>query len=272
MIARLLPFALLLAPTLFAQNATESVRLPNPSVILADAAGKVPPRPEQNDYRMLHNQVQTFYLQNVPEPNDANEILTGLRLILDPSIKLYLLPSQRAITISALPEELKLVGELIQQWERPRHAYRLTYTITEFDGATRIGMQHSAVEVVEGARATLKNGSKIPVATGSYNPGSATGAPNTGVQTQFTYLDVGLNLDMTLEETAAGARLKCKIEQSSVAPDQKSIAGVDEPVIRQTVLESQSLITPGKPNRIGSIDVFGSTRRLDIEVTMEQIR
>ena len=56
--------------------------------------------------------------------------------------------------------------------------YRLTYTLTEMDGTKTIGVQHYEVILVEGGRTTLKNGSKIPVATGSYTvaggaPGSA---------------------------------------------------------------------------------------------------
>ena len=43
----------------------------------------------------------------------------------------------------------------------------------------------------------LKIGQKIPVATGSYNAGVSTGVASIGVQTQFTYIDVGVNIDMT---------------------------------------------------------------------------
>mgnify|MGYP000476360394 CR=1 FL=1 len=49
-----------------------------------------------------------------------------------------------------------------------RHATK-TYTITELDGGKRVGVQHFALALVPGGRTTLKNGSKVPVATGSFS-------------------------------------------------------------------------------------------------------
>jgi hypothetical protein len=89
-----------------------------------------------------------------------------------------------------------------------------------------------------------------------------------GTQTQFTYLDVGLNIDVTLDEDAGGARLKSKVEQSSIG-ESHEIAGVLEPVVRQTVMEGTSLLTMGKPVSLGSLDITGSTRHLEIEVVLE---
>jgi len=123
--------------------------------------------------------------------------------------------------------------------------------------------------VVTGQRATLKQGSKIPVLTGSYNNGSATAAA--GVQTQFTYLDVGMNFAATLDEIDHGARLNSKVEQSSVG-EEKAIADAQEPVIRQTVIESTSFLSLGKPLMLGSVDIPGTTRHMDIEVVMEQVQ
>ena len=142
--------------------------------------------------------------------------------------------------------------------------YRVTYTLTEMDGSKTVGVQHYAVIVVEGGRTTLKNGSKVPVATGSYNvQGSA--------QTQFTYLDIGLNFDATLDESVNGVRLRSKAEQSSLGTD-KIIAGINEPVVRQAVLEGTSILTPGKPLILGSLDLPDSTRRMDIEVVMDVVK
>lgn len=142
--------------------------------------------------------------------------------------------------------------------------YRLIYTITESDGGKRIGVQHFAMVVITGKRAVLKDGSKVPVATGSYDQGK------NGSQTQFTYLDVGINFDTTLNDTPAGLQLLVKVEQSSVA-EQSMIAGVNEPVIRQAVLETTSLVVPGKPLVLGALDLPGSTRHLDVELAVEQL-
>jgi hypothetical protein len=146
-----------------------------------------------------------------------------------------------------------------------RKTYRLLYTITESDGGKHIGVQHFAMVVVSGKRATLKDGSKVPVVTGSYDQGKS------GAQTQFTYLDVGINFDTTLTETASGLQLSAKVEQSSVQ-ESAPIAGVNEPVIRQAVLETTTLAIPGKPLVLGALDLPGSTRHLDVEVTVEPLQ
>lgn len=145
-------------------------------------------------------------------------------------------------------------------------SYRLLWTVTEMDAGKPVGTQHFAMIVVTGGRTTMKMGSKIPIATGSYNSNSSA-----GVQTQFQYLDVGLNIDASLDEVANGLRLRSKLEQSSVA-DEKLTANVREPVIRQAVMEGTSMVSVNKPVRLGSLDVPGSTRHLDIEVELQDVK
>jgi type II secretory pathway component GspD/PulD (secretin) len=208
---------------------------------------------------------QTFYLTNVSAQNDANEIGVAVRNLLPPDTKIFLVPSQNALTVRATPDELTLVQKIISDLDRPRKTYRLTFTTTETDGSKRIGVQHISIVVAAGQRTTLKQGSKVPIATGSY---SATG--NTGAQTQFTYIDVGMNFDVTLDEVTNGARLRSKVEQLSIA-EQTSGVGLQDPIIRQSTLEGTSFLTLGKPLVLGSIDIPGSTRHLDVDVMMEQV-
>jgi len=214
--------------------------------------------------------IQTFYLTNVSQQNEANEILTALRNLLSPNIKMFLVADQNAIVVEADPDQLETAKKLIADIDRPRKTYRLTYTITELDAGKRIGTEHYSMIVVTGQRATLKQGSKVPVLTGSYSNGSAA-ASAPGVETQYTYLDIGMNFAATLDEIEHGARLNSKVEQSSVG-EEKAIASAQEPVIRQTVLESTSFLSLGKPLMLGSVDIPGTTRHMDIEVVMEQVQ
>ena len=207
------------------------------------------------------NPVQTFYLTNVYQASDAGELTSALRNMLDPHDKIYLVASQNAIFVQASPEQLVLARRLLNDLDRPKKTYRLTYKITEMDDGKRIGVQHYAMVVVTGQRAVVKQGSRVPIATGAISPSA---------QTQFTYVDVGMNFDATLDEFANGVRLRSKVEQLGIA-EEKSGVGVQEPIVRQTSLEGTSFLTPGKPLVLGSLDVPGSTRHLDVEVVMEQV-
>jgi type II secretory pathway component GspD/PulD (secretin) len=207
---------------------------------------------------------QTFYLANTTSQNEANEIVVAVRNVVEPSVRIYLVPSENALVMRATPDQLALAQKIINDIDRPKKVYRLTYTITEMDGGKRIGNQHFAMVLTAGQRTVVKQGSKVPIATGSYNEG------NSGAQTQFTYLDVGLSFEATLDEYGNGARVRSKVEQSSIA-EEKSGVGAQDPIVRQTVMEGTSFLTRGKPMVLGSLDVPGSTRHLDVEVVMEQV-
>lgn len=140
--------------------------------------------------------------------------------------------------------------------------YHLIWTVTEMDGPKRLSTQKFSMTLVNGTETVVKLGSKVPLVTGSYNDS------NSHTQTQFTYVDVGLNLKASLNEVAGQMHLSSKVEQSSVAED-KSTVDVREPIIRQAVLEGTSIPALHKPLTLGSLDIPGSTRHLDIEVVME---
>jgi type II secretory pathway component GspD/PulD (secretin) len=208
---------------------------------------------------------ETIYLKNATQQNDANEITVAIRNMVAPSVKIFLVPNQNAITIRGTEEDIALAKKIVSDLDRPKKTYRLTYTITDLDGSKRVGTQHFVMIVSEGQRTMLKQGSKVPIATGSYKPGGTS-----DTQTQFTYLDVGMSFDATLDETASGAKLRSKVEQSSIA-DGNSGVGPQDPIVRQTVMEGTAYLTLGKPQVLGSLDIPGSTRRLDVEVVLEQV-
>jgi type II secretory pathway component GspD/PulD (secretin) len=209
---------------------------------------------------------QTFYLANTTQQNDANEIVVAIRNILPPEVKIFLVPSQNAVVIRATSDQLAQAQKLINELDRAKNTYRLTYTITEIESGKRVGTQHYSMIVVGGQRTVMKQGNKVPIATGSYSEKG-----NSEAQTQFTYLDLGMNFDASLDPAANGARLKTKVEQLSVA-EQLSGVGVQDPIIRQSQLEGTAFLTLGKPVILGSMDVPGSTRHLDIEVVMEEVK
>jgi type II secretory pathway component GspD/PulD (secretin) len=209
--------------------------------------------------------VRTFYLTNVVGQVEGDEILIAIRNNLTPSAKVYFVPSQNAFVVRSSPDQLDLVEKIVKDLDRPKKTYRLTYTFTEMDGSKSIGTQHFSMVVVSGERTILKQGSRVPIVTGSYDSGKSQ------AHTQMTYVDIGLNFDVLLGESANNVKLNSKVEQSSVA-DQPSGVGAQDPVIRQTLLQGTSYLTTDKPLVLGSLDIPGSTRHMDVSVVMEPIK
>ncbi len=205
---------------------------------------------------------QTLYLTNISQQNDANDLQTDLRNML-PKAKLYYLPSQNAISIRATQDDILLAQKVLADLDRAKKVYRLTFTINETDAGKRTGTQQVALIVISGGKTVLKQGNRVPVVTGTVESET----PHTQVQ----YVDVGLNIEASLEGTTEGLRLRTKIEQSKVA-DEKSGVGTQDPVILQTSLEGVTTLAQGKPIVLGSLDLPGSTRHQEIEVVSELVR
>ena len=212
---------------------------------------------------------ETFYLTNATQQADANEVVAALRNMLAPESKVYLVNSQDAIVVRTTPELLVRAQKLLADLDLPKKAYRLTYTVTEMDGTKLIGTHHIAMLAVSGQNVRVKQGSKVPIATGSYNT-TSTDSKAAGVQTQITYIDVGLNFDSTLTAMGDSAMLKASVERSSVAPEPSGV-GAQDPILNQTSVSGVFLLPQGKPARIGSLDMPGTSHHLDIDATLEPL-
>ena len=224
--------------------------------------------PEQKPSRLIGctnpstENVRTFYLRNATQQNDANEIYTALRQMLPPEVRSFFVPNQMAIELCAQPEQIALAQKMLADLDRPKKNYRLTYTVNEMEGATRVSTHHFSMVVTPGQQAMLKQGSRVPVVTGSSQSATAVN--------QFTYVDVGMNFDATIDTTSEGIRLKTTVEQSSVAEGGKA-AAPENPVIRQAQFRGSSFLGPGKPLKVGTFDIPDTNRHLDIEVMMEPL-
>jgi type II secretory pathway component GspD/PulD (secretin) len=207
---------------------------------------------------------QTFYLANVTRQNDANDLQTAVRNMV-PRAKVYYVESLGALTVRGSAEDLQLVQRMIADLDRTRKVYRLIYTITSTEGGKAAESQHFALIVAAGNKSVFKQGSKVPIMIGTVGAGGK--APEEQVQ----YLDVGLNVEAQLEGFQDGVRLKTKVEESAVA-EEKSGIGAQDPVVRQTMLEATSALTQGKPVVLGTMEMPGSTRHLEIAVTAEAVR
>jgi hypothetical protein len=215
---------------------------------------------QANDSKSAPEIYQTLYLTNLTQANDANELTSDIRNML-PAARVIYVPSQGAISIRASAGDIALARKILSDLDKTKKIYRLTYTMTEKDSGKTIGVQHFSVIVASGSMSVLKQGSRVPVLTNTSSGGS----------NELTYLDLGLEIQASLDGYLDGVRLRSKVVQSSVAEDKSSV-GTGDPIIRQTSLEGTSTLEQGKPLVLGSLDVPGSTRQQEVEVVYELVR
>jgi general secretion pathway protein D len=122
------------------------------------------------------------------------------------------------------------------------------------DSTTRI-IQDPEIRVTDGQKATLKIGDRVPVATGSFQAGTGVGSTGVSplVNTQFQYIDVGVNVDVTPRiHPDDEISLKLKVEVSSVTGTE-TIGGISQPIISQRTVEHDIRLKDGEVNVLGGL-------------------
>jgi general secretion pathway protein D len=126
------------------------------------------------------------------------------------------------------------------------------------DNSTHI-IDNPEIRVVDGQTAKLRVGDRVPVATGSFQAGvgvgggAAGGLVNPLVNTQFQYLDVGVNVDVTPRiHPDHEISLKVNVVVSSVT-GHATIGGIDQPIISQRSIEHDVRLKDGEVNVLGGL-------------------
>jgi general secretion pathway protein D len=118
------------------------------------------------------------------------------------------------------------------------------------DSDTKV-LQNPSIRATDGQKADLKIGSRIPVATGSYQTGAATAVVSSLVNTQFTYLDVGVEVEITpIVHYDRDVTLKIKIVNSTESGS-TNIGGITEPIISQRTVDQVVRLKEGEVNILG---------------------
>ena len=120
------------------------------------------------------------------------------------------------------------------------------------DSDTKL-IQNPQIRALDGQKASLKIGDRVPVATGSFQPGIGGVGINPLVNTQFQYLDVGVNIDITPHvHSGREITLKITMDISSVT-GQSSIGGISQPIIGQRKIEQEIRLKDGEANILGGM-------------------
>jgi general secretion pathway protein D len=135
------------------------------------------------------------------------------------------------------------------------------------DTYTKI-IQNPEIRSVDGQPAKLRVGDRVPVATGSFSSGLGLTGGTTGgisplVNTQFTYLDVGVNVDLTPRiHPNREVSLKIKVEVSSVTGT-STIGGIQQPIISQRSMDGDIRLKEGEVNIISGLFERTDTKTLN---------
>jgi hypothetical protein len=153
----------------------------------------------------------------------------------------------------------------------PQTFYRLHFAVEELDPAGKITNTRVYEETIatgNGLDQQIKTGSRVPIATGSYG---AAGTQSSLVNTQFQYIDLGVNLDVR-NATEHGDKLSFRLsaEVSSIAR-QTEVAGVGEPIIRQNTWDTTLTVPIGKATVVYSSDDLDSKGKMQVEVTATKV-
>jgi len=161
-----------------------------------------------------------------PKPEVLVDI-TVMEVSHDKMREIGLSPPTSLTVNSGSPQTLNQIGHT--------SAYSITIgqAAAEFlltDSDTRI-LQNPRLRALDGQKADLKLGEKLPVATGSYTiPTSTTAA---AAETQFQYQDVGVNIEMTpAVHGDKDVTLKLTVELSA-ENGTEPLEGINEPIISQ---------------------------------------
>ena len=126
------------------------------------------------------------------------------------------------------------------------------------DSQTKI-VQDPELRVTDGQKATLKIGSRVPVATGSFQAGvgvgttGSAGVVNPLVNTQFQYIDVGVNIEVTPRVHPDGEiSMKLTVDISQITGTD-SIGGINQPVIGQKKEEVDIRLKEGEVSVLGGL-------------------
>ncbi|MGZ4874322.1 MAG: cohesin domain-containing protein [Candidatus Angelobacter sp.] len=122
------------------------------------------------------------------------------------------------------------------------------------DADTKI-MQNPKIRATDNEKATLTIADKIPIATGSFGTplGIGTGVGSVGVNTQFTYTDVGVKMEITPRVHPDGqVTLKTSMEISNLNGSQ-TIGGITQPIISTRKVEHTIRLMDGETNLLGGI-------------------
>jgi len=142
--------------------------------------------------------------------------------------------------------------------------YKVDFTIRDTgDAGGKTGRKYSLL-VNPGHKTTFKVGNRVPVANAAMTNG-------TQVNTQFTYIDVGVNIDCVVNDNNSNLTLHGDLDISTAVMPEKGPNVIQVPTISQIRLNLDTKVAPGKPAVVASFDDPVTSRKFDLDVAITRM-
>lgn len=139
----------------------------------------------------------------------------------------------------------------VGSWATSLPNFQITALLTRSDNNL---LQSPRVRAADNQQAELRIGDRIPIATGSFQPGVGGVGINPLVNTQFQYTDVGVNVSLTPKIHAnRDVSMHVAIEISNVR-EFRDVGGISQPVIGQRTIEHDVRVREGEASVIGGLN------------------
>lgn len=147
--------------------------------------------------------------------------------------------------------------------DKPQTAYRLDFLLSELEDGKKINTRQYSTNARPLEESQLKIGTRVPVEV---------------KQGEFTYLDIGTNIESKLWDqtnlASLGNNVSLKVEAeitNFALPDQQA-AQQFHPVVRGMRIKGSTIVNLGKPTLVGVVDDVNSKRQFQLEVTVTKLR
>ncbi len=113
--------------------------------------------------------------------------------------------------------------------------------------------QSPQIRASDGQKATLNIGDRVPYATGSFQPGVGTVGVSPLVQTQFNFVDTGVNVEIT-PYVHSGEEVTLHVDVNvSTIRDRIDLGGVSQPIIGQRKAVADIRLRDGEVTILGGL-------------------
>jgi hypothetical protein len=148
---------------------------------------------------------------------------------------------------------------------RENSTYKVDFTIRDSgDAGGKTGRKYSML-VAAGHKTSFKVGNRVPVPTGSTSTGG------TLVNTQFNYVDVGVNIDCMVNDNSSKFALHADLDVSTAVMPEKGPNVIQVPIVSQIRLNLDTTLAPGKPAIVASFDDPVTSRKFDVDVAITKM-